>query len=57
MTQLISLDDDFHAALKMMSADPNEKRGMKKIVQENLMVDKSFVRFLSEARRKMGKRE
>jgi hypothetical protein len=57
MTQLLSIDDDFHAALKMMSAEPSEKRGMKQIVQESLMSDKTFVKILSDARRKMGKKE
>ena len=50
MTQLLAIDDDFHAALKLMSADPNEKRGMKAIVQENLQTDKSFTKVLGEAR-------
>jgi len=54
MTQLLSIDDDFHAALKLMSAEPNEKRGMKGIVQEALKDDKEFVKVLSEARRKLG---
>ena len=54
MTQLLSIDDDFHAALKLMSAEPNEKRGMKGIVQESLKNDKEFLKVLSEARRKLG---
>tara|TARA_R110000824_G_scaffold184799_1_gene365728 strand:- start:166 stop:339 length:174 start_codon:yes stop_codon:yes gene_type:complete len=54
MTQLLSIDDDFHAALKLMSAEPSEKRGMKGIVQEALKDDKEFVKVLSEARRKLG---
>ena len=53
MTQLLAIDDDFHAALKLMSADPNEKRGMKAIVQENLQTDKSFTKVLGEARNKI----
>lgn len=54
MTQLLSIDDDFHAALKLMSADPSENRGMKAIVQETLIENSTFRRTLSEARRKMG---
>ena len=37
-----------------MSADPNENRGMKAIVQETLIENSTFRRTLSEARRKMG---
>jgi len=54
MTQLLSIDDDIHAALKLMSAEPKEKRGMKAIVQDALNDDKQFVKVLSEARRKLG---
>jgi hypothetical protein len=54
MTQLLSIDDDFHAALKLMSAEPSEKRGMKGIVQDSLNDDASFKKILSEARRKLG---
>jgi hypothetical protein len=54
MTQLLSIDDDIHAALKLMSAEPREKRGMKAIVQDALNDDKQFVKVLSEARRKLG---
>lgn len=54
MTQLLAIDDDFHAALKLMSAHPKEKRGMKAIVQDNLQHDKSFTKILSEARIQMG---
>ena len=54
MTQLLAIDDDFHAALKMMSAHPKEKRGMKAIVQECLQTDKSFTKVLSDARNQMG---
>ena len=53
MTQLLAIDDDFHAALKLMSADPNEKRGMKDIVQESLQTDKLFTKVLSEARNRL----
>ena len=53
MTQLLAIDDDFHAALKLMSADPNEKRGMKAIVQESLQEDKKFTKVLSEARNRL----
>ena len=53
MTQLLAIDDDFHAALKLMSADPNEKRGMKAIVQESLRTDKLFTKVLSEARNRL----
>ena len=49
MTQLLAIDDDFHAALKLMSAEPSEKRGMKAIVQETLVTDK----ILGEARTKL----
>ena len=54
MTQLLSIDDDFHAALKLMSAEPNESRGMKGIVQDSLQEDQTFKKVLSEARRKLG---
>ncbi|MDC3257183.1 hypothetical protein OAU44_00245 [bacterium] len=54
MTQLLSIDDDFHAALKLMSAEPSEKRGMKAIVQDALNDDKQFVKVLADARRKIG---
>ena len=54
MTQLLAIDDDFHAALKLMAAHPKEKRGMKAIVQEHLTQDKSFTKILGEARNKMG---
>jgi len=53
MTQLLAIDDDFHAALKLMSADPNEKRGMKAIVQESLVCDKIFTKILSDARNRL----
>jgi hypothetical protein len=54
MTQLLSIDDDFHAALKLMSAEPSEKRGMKAIVQDALNDDKQFVKVLVDARKKLG---
>ena len=57
MTQLLAIDDDFHAALKLMSAQPFEKRGMKAIVQDLLQTDRSFNKTLGEARTKMGMRE
>ena len=57
MTQLLAIDDDFHAALKLMSAQPLEKRGMKTIVQDLLQTDRSFNKTLGEARTKMGVRE
>lgn len=53
MTQLLAIDDDFHAALKLMSAEPSEKRGMKAIVQETLVTDKAFTKILGEARTKL----
>tara|TARA_B110000495_G_scaffold77590_1_gene66562 strand:- start:1442 stop:1615 length:174 start_codon:yes stop_codon:yes gene_type:complete len=56
MTQLLSIDDDFHAALKLMSAEPSEKRGMKAIVQDALNDDKQFVKVLVDARKKLGAR-
>jgi molecular chaperone GrpE (heat shock protein) len=54
MTQLLAIDDDFHAALKLMSADPKERRGMKAIVQDTLQTDRSFTKVLSEARVRLG---
>jgi hypothetical protein len=54
MTQLLSIDDDFHAALKLMSAEPSESRGMKGIVQDTLSDDTAFKKILAEARRKLG---
>ena len=57
MTQLIAIDNDFHAALKLMSAQPFEKRGMKAIVQDLLQTDRSFNKTLGEARTKLGIRE
>ena len=57
MTQLLAIDDDFHAALKLMSAQPFEKRGMKAIVQDSLQTDRSFNKTLGEARTKLGIRE
>ena len=57
MTQLLAIDNDFHAALKLMSAQPFEKRGMKAIVQDSLQTDRSFNKTLGEARTKMGMRE
>ena len=57
MTQLLAIDNDFHAALKLMSAQPLEKRGMKAIVQDLLQTDRSFNKTLGEARTKMGMRE
>ena len=57
MTQLLAIDDDFHAALKLMSAQPLEKRGMKAIVQNSLQTDRSFNKVLGEARTKLGIRE
>jgi molecular chaperone GrpE (heat shock protein) len=57
MTQLLAIDDDFHAALKLMSAQPLEKRGMKAIVQDLLQTDRSFNKTLGEARTKLGIRE
>ena len=54
MAQLLSIDNDFHAALKLMSADPNEKRRMKAIVQDSLQRDNMFTQVLREARTKMG---
>jgi|TARA_B100001013_G_C24357449_1_gene342856 hypothetical protein len=57
MTQLLAIDDDFHAALKLMSAQPLEKRGMKAIVQDSLQTDRSFNKTLGEARTKLGIRE
>ena len=57
MTQLLAIDNDFHAALKLMSAQPLEKRGMKAIVQDSLQTDRSFNKTLGEARTKMGMRE
>ena len=57
MTQLLAIDNDFHAALKLMSAQPFEKRGMKAIVQDLLQTDRSFNKTLGEARTKMGMRE
>ena len=57
MTQLLAIDNDFHAALKLMSAQPFEKRGMKAIVQDLLQTDRSFNKTLGEARTKMGVRE
>ena len=57
MTQLLAIDDDFHAALKLMSAQPFEKRGMKAIVQDLLQTDRSFNKTLGEARTKLGIRE
>jgi len=55
MTQLLSIDDDFHAALKMMSADPTVKRGMKQIAQEALLNDKRFAKYLADARQRLPK--
>mgnify|MGYP001189494116 FL=1 len=57
MTQLLAIDNDFHAALKLMSAQPFEKRGMKAIVQDSLQTDRSFNKTLGEARTKLGIRE
>ena len=57
MTQLLAIDNDFHAALKLMSAQPLEKRGMKAIVQDSLQTDRSFNKTLGEARTKLGIRE
>ena len=57
MTQLLAIDNDFHAALKLMSAQPFEKRGMKAIVQDLLQTDRSFNKTLGEARTKLGIRE
>ena len=57
MAQLLSIDNDFHAALKLMSADPNEKRRMKAIVQDSLQRDNMFTQVLHEARAKMGMRQ
>ena len=57
MTQLLAIDNDFHAALKLMSAQPLEKRGMKAIVQDLLQTDRSFNKTLGEARTKLGIRE
>ena len=57
MTQLLAIDNDFHAALKLMSAQPLEKRGMKTIVQDLLQTDRSFNKTLGEARTKLGIRE
>ena len=57
MTQLLAIDDDSHAALKLMSAQPLEKRGMKAIVQDSLQTDRSFNKTLGEARTKLGIRE
>ena len=54
MTQLIAIDDDFHAALKFMSSFPNEKRGMKAIVQEALMKSTGFTKVLTETRSRLG---
>ncbi|MBF85128.1 MAG: hypothetical protein CL489_11765 [Acidobacteria bacterium] len=54
MTQLLAIDDDFHAALKLMSADPKERRGMKAIVQDSLQTDRSFNKTLGEARVRLG---
>ena len=55
MTQLLAIDNDFHAALKLMSADPMEKRGMKAIVQDTLQRDKVFTKVLGVARSKKPK--
>jgi len=57
MTHLLAIDNDFHAALKLMSAQPLEKRGMKTIVQDLLQTDRSFNKTLGEARTKLGIRE
>ena len=57
MAQLLSIDNDFHAALKLMSADPNEKRRMKAIVQDSLKRNNTFIQVLREARAKMGMRQ
>ena len=53
MTQLIAIDDDFHAALKFMSSFPNEKRGMKAIVQEALSKSTGFTNVLKETRTRL----
>ena len=50
-TQLLAIDSDVHAALKVMSANPNEKRSMKKIVQESLVKnDPEFTKTLVAVR-------
>jgi len=53
MTQLIAVDDDFHAALKFMSSFPNEKRGMKAIVQEALVKSTGFKKILDDTRQRL----
>jgi hypothetical protein len=52
-TRPIQIDGEYHLALKLMTAEPSEKRDMKNVIQDNLNSDTIFKKFLSKARRKL----
>jgi len=53
MVKPVNLDNEIHAALKMMSAVPTEERDMKKIIRDALLADHAFRKYFKDAREKL----
>lgn len=53
-TKPIQIDESYHLALKLMTTEPEEKRDMKSVIQDNLDTNEIFKKFLSKARRKLN---
>ena len=52
-TKPIQIAKDHHLALKLMTAEPAEKRDMHVIIEQSLDKDEDFKKFIVKARKKL----